>query len=254
MTAIVGIRCRDGVVIGADSSATFADLNNNRIIEQPTKHKIRIIDNHMILTGTGPVGYAQRFHAVVKRLYDQKEFQGKSGLEISKLLSREALKDFNETGFTEVGYTAFAAFPANEGATLCELAGGRNRFQPELKEPDDLWFVSSGSGEHITDPLLALCAQLVWPDGAPDIGGGVFMALWALTHACNVNAGGIKGPIDIAVLAKDKKGKFRATKLDADELAEHKNMIDEATSHFSKFKDVLEGEETEATVPVPKSD
>jgi 20S proteasome alpha/beta subunit len=40
VTAIVGIRCKDGVVIGADSSATFGDGGGNRFIEQSTRKKI----------------------------------------------------------------------------------------------------------------------------------------------------------------------------------------------------------------------
>ena len=36
MTILIGVLCKDGVVIGADSSATF-DAGGIRTIEQPTK-------------------------------------------------------------------------------------------------------------------------------------------------------------------------------------------------------------------------
>lgn len=253
MTAIIGIRCKDGVVIGADSSATFGDGHRIRTIEQPTKHKIRIIGNRIILAGTGTVGHGQRFRDVIKALHEKKEMQGKTGSEIGKLLSIQALMDFRETGLEKVPYSAFVAYPADEGPILCEFLGNECLFQPEIKEIDDLWFTSAGSGQFITDPFLALFRKLFWSDGAPNLNEGVFMALWALIHACEVNAGGIKGPINIAVL-ESKKGKYSARLLNDNELAEHHNMVDAASSHFSKFQSVLKGEEIEATVPLPKSD
>ena len=51
MTAIVGVLCRDGVVIGTDSSATFT-YGPQRTIEQPTE-KLSIVDQSVIVAGTG---------------------------------------------------------------------------------------------------------------------------------------------------------------------------------------------------------
>ncbi len=42
MTAIECIRCKDGVVIGADRSATFGDGGGRGVIEQSTSRKIKI--------------------------------------------------------------------------------------------------------------------------------------------------------------------------------------------------------------------
>ena len=73
MTAIVGIRCKDGVVIGTDSSTTFGDARVLRTIEQPTGHKLEIIDDTLIVTGTGYVGHQQRFCEVVRKLWNDKK-------------------------------------------------------------------------------------------------------------------------------------------------------------------------------------
>lgn len=59
MTAIVGIICKKGVVVGADSSATF-NAGQINTMEQKTK-KIQIIDNKIIIAGTGSIGLGQRF-------------------------------------------------------------------------------------------------------------------------------------------------------------------------------------------------
>jgi hypothetical protein len=248
MTVLVGIRCKDGVVVGADSSATFVDGGQMRTIEQPTHKKISIIAEQFIVAGTGYVGHQQRFENLVGRLYEAKAFAGKSQIEIAKILSVEGIKDFASTNSPQNLYSALVAYPTKTIPVLCELLGGNTAFQPEIKEPDSLWFSSMGSGQLIADPFLALFRQVFWKAGPPNIQGGIFTALWALKHACDVNPGGIKEPIHIAVLATSE-GKLKARMLSQDELSEHANMVTEATLHFGAFKEILEGKNA---VDVPK--
>jgi ATP-dependent protease HslVU (ClpYQ) peptidase subunit len=252
MTAIVGIRCRDGVVIGSDSSATFGDGGGHNTIEQSTAKKIEIIGESVIVAGTGAVGHMQRFTAVTQNLWDQKAFQGKSEIEIGKQLSSGGINDFSSTGaMNNLQFAAMVAYPAKDQPSLCELPGGRGIFQPEIKKADDLWFASTGSGQVITDPFLALLRKVYWSDGAPSLQGGIFTAVWALQHACEVNPGGINAPVKIAVLAREK-GKLRARMLDEAELAEHQNMVTEATKHMAAFRDILGGKGKASDVPMPK--
>ena len=123
-------------------------------------------------------------------------------------------------------------------------------FQPEIKDLGDLWFTSAGSGQHITDSFLALFKEIFWKDGPPNVRGGIFTALWALRHACEVNPGGIKGPVRLAVLAREK-GKLRARRLDKDQIAEHENVVTAATEHMRGFLDVLEGRTEASDLPQP---
>jgi len=256
MTSIVGIKCRDGVVIGADSSATFGDGGHVRTIEQPTERKIDIIGDQIIIAGTGYVGHGQRFQSVVKKCWDDKEFMNKSELEIAKMLSREGLRDFAQTHVQQLEYAALVAYPAGDKPCLCELPRGAmtqtqpTAFQPELKNVNDFWFASSGSGQPITDSFLALFRDIFWKDGPPNVRGGIFTALWALRHACEVNTGGIKGPVRIAVLQR-QGGKLRAQMLDENEIAEHENVVTDATEHMRSYLDVLEGKEDAKAPPEP---
>lgn len=252
MTSIVAIRCRDGVVVGADSSATLGDGGQVRTIEQLTERKIEIVGEQVIVAGTGYIGHGQRFCAVVRRLWDDKAFIGKPEIEIGKMLSSEGLKDFAQTHIQQIAYSVFVTYVAEDKPCLCELPGGQAAFQPEIKDPEDLWFASMGSGQQITDPFLALFKEIFWKDGPPNVQGGIFMAMWALRHACEVNPGGIKGPNRIAILAREK-GKLRARMLGDDELAEHGNMVNEATRHIASFKDVVEGKAGTSDVPQPPS-
>jgi hypothetical protein len=65
-----------------------------------------------------------------------------------------------------------------------------------------------------------------------------------------VNPGGINAPVKISILARDK-GKLKARMLEDAELAEHQNMVAEATEHMASFKDIVEGRGEASDVPMP---
>ena len=142
MTAVVGVLCRDGVVIGTDSSATFGPGPQFRTIEQPTD-KLDVIGEHLIIAGTGEIGLSQRFCAIAEMAWKEKLFQ-KPPLEVVKLLSRAAIEDMAQTYLQPGKYGALLAFPCGDIPCLCEFA--LHNFQPELKT-DRLWYTSMGSAE-----------------------------------------------------------------------------------------------------------
>lgn len=240
-------------MIGADSSATFGDGAHIRTIEQLTERKIEIIGEQVIVAGTGYLGHGQRFCEVVQKMHKEGGFKNKPALAIARQLSKAGISDFSQTVPTphlkQLDYSAFVAYPAGAHPCLCELPGLLG-FQPEIKEPGDLWFTSAGSGQHITDSFLALFKEIFWKDGPPNVRGGIFTALWALRHACEVNPGGIKGPVRIAVLAREGS-KLRAQMLDDDKLAEHQNIVTAATEHMRGFLEILDGKTETSDVPQP---
>ena len=70
MTAIVGLLCKNAVIIGADSSTTFAQ-GQVPTIEQPSE-KIEVIGEKVIVAGTGQVGLGQRFSVIVNKAFKDK--------------------------------------------------------------------------------------------------------------------------------------------------------------------------------------
>ena len=90
MTVIVGIRCKDGVVIGTDSAMTFGPSAQQPTIEQPFHEKIAIVAGHIIVAGTGEIGLGQRFADVAEGLWRGNAFQGKSAIDIGRLLAMGA--------------------------------------------------------------------------------------------------------------------------------------------------------------------
>jgi 20S proteasome alpha/beta subunit len=137
VTVLVGMLCREGVIVGADSSATFG-AGNTRTIEQPTR-KISIVKSRVIVATTGEVGLGQRFVDVVEKLYAEKKLRG-SPLDVGKAICAAALKDFGEThphlapllGNRQLPLGALVASAQNGRPYLIEF--GTGTLQPELKD------------------------------------------------------------------------------------------------------------------------
>lgn len=249
MTALIGILCKDGVVIGADSSTTSSGQGGVHIVEQKTQ-KIEIIENNIIIAGCGSVGCNQRFIQIVKGMYENKEFslsKNSSYINIGKKLSRKGLEDFlythnilisNDKFFNyPFGYGALVSFPFDKKPYLCEF--NTNKFQPEFKD-EKIWYVSMGSSQHITDTFLALMREIFWQDAQPTCEDAIFNVYWTLDFVIKINPGGINEPINIAVLKDwDKKGDLKAKIISSEELEEHRENVNEIIEYIRKYKEKL---------------
>ena len=230
MTAIVGVLCRDGLVIGTDSAATFT-AGSMRTIEQPVE-KLTIVGGLVIVAGTGQIGMGQRFKHIVGCAFDEKLFKGGGHqIEIGKELCKRGIADFSSTSAQKGAYAALVGFPLNNAPHLCEFAAGD--FQPEFKD-EKMWYCSMGSGQPITDPFLALMREIFWANDRPTVQDATFAVTWALDHAVAVNPGGINAPVRIAVMER-VNGKYAARILDDNDLQEHRQNIDQAKERLRSF-------------------
>lgn len=244
MTALVGIFCKDGIVIGADSAATSATAGGQRTIEQPVM-KIDIIDDRIIIAGTGQIGMGQRFCNQVRTLWAQKKIPCNDEFVFTKALSMAAINDFAETKCNQGQYGALVAFPCKSGRHLVEFAVAD--FQPELKNKN-LWYVSMGSGQSIIDPFLGLFREVFWGDDPPSVQDAIFATTWMLDHAVKVNPGGVNAPIRIAVL-ESVKGDWKARLLSDDELLEHQGGVAAAKDALRHYKERMVKEEDAVALP-----
>lgn len=229
MTAIVGILCKNGVVIGADSSATFGQGRDLRTIEQPTE-KISIIDNHIIIAGTGQIGLAQRFEKIIQDLWAKREIKGHH-IDCGKLIAKAAIDDFISTNVNVEQFGALVAFPVAGQLHLCEFAV--KDMQPEFMT-QKIWYNSMGSAKPITDTFLAFMRDIFWKDGPPGIADGIFSVLWILEMAVKINPGGVNGPVRIAVLS-GHKGNINARMLTNIDLQEHYQAIEDMKTSMQKI-------------------
>ncbi len=231
MTAIVGVRCRDGIVLGTDSSATFGG-GSLRTIEQPTDHKLQIISGKLMLAGTGQIGLGQRVGHVLEEAYNAKAFTGHP-LDVATGIAQRIIANFVSTSAQKGQYGALLAYPIGDTPCLCEFAVAD--LQPELKD-DHIWYCSMGSAQPITDPFLGFIRRVFWSSGPPSTSEGVFAVLWTLQQAIELNPGGVGGNAVVGVLSKAADGKLSARQLTQDELSEQKDAIDAAEQQLRAFR------------------
>lgn len=249
MTAIVGIFCKDGIVIGADSAATSAAAGGIRTIEQPVM-KIDIIGGRIIIAGTGQIGLGQRFRAHVEDLWGNKKLSGADRFAWVRLIAGTVIKDFQETSVQHEQYGGLMAFPCKHEHHLVEFA--LRDFQPEFKD-ENIWYVSMGSGQLIVDPFLAFIRDVFWDGGPPTTQDAIFATTWALDHVIKVNPGGVNGPVRIATLTKIN-GDWTAQLLSDDDLLEHRANVEAAKDALRNYKvRMSEGTEAAEIPPAPDS-
>ncbi len=222
MTAIVGVLCNDGVVIGIDSSSTFGHTSGPTI--QQLTEKLVLIGEGIVLAGTGAVGMNQRFTEIVNKALTEKKFNDNRN-NVGKHLCASMVQDFKSTGIPigHHNFGALLAFSCHGQPQLCEFE--YKDFQPEFKT-EKMWFASMGATQPITDPFLGFIRKVYWNDGPPKLNDGIFAVAWTLEQAVELNTGGVRGPIRIAVL--EKKGislDYKARILEEDELDEHRQNI-----------------------------
>lgn len=250
MTILVGVLCHDGVVIGADSATTFS-AGQIRTIEQPSK-KVHILCNTQImLAGTGEVGMGQRFGEIIENIHNQGVFAqpNQTPVQIGVILSGNAVQNFRTTGANLNSYGALVAFSLGGVPHLCEFAPGT--FQPELKT-QDIWYVSMGSGQLIVDPFLAMIRKVFWTDGLPSCQDAAFAVHWAISHAIEVNAGGVNGPVSIGIL-KNTNGQVTAALLSKEELAAHAENVAGVEKHLRQYKEIMQGAAGVIVPTLPKA-
>jgi hypothetical protein len=251
VTIIVGVKCTDGVVIGADSMAT-SSAGPHRLIQIISNDKINIVGGKIIIACTGSVGLSQRFHGVVKAAWDppKKLFQ-KPMAECLREVARATLQDFDQTGVPRLppqqGGLQFGALMGvvlDGTSQLIEF--GSLDFQPEIRK-DNLHFVSMGSGQVLADPFLAFVSRVLWGGQPPDDRMGSFGLYWVLSHTIQYAPGGVGRPIKIAVL-KRGKGDWTARSVEGDDLQEPEQHVAEIERLIAEYPKASV-EATRATPP-----
>jgi len=232
VTLIVGILCRDGVVMASDSAATFA-ASGLKTIGQQEIPKIHKLSDLILYSCTGAVGMAQLIANEIKTGWDKKEFQvsapeevmNRIGKKIAQLVS-PYLQSANLTRPLVGDVSAslcksLVAMPVKNVPCLFsfDYNGAPERSTPELP------FVSMGIGQPIADPFLAFLKRLLWEKTVPTLGEGRLVAVWTINHVGLTNPGGVGGPIQLATLSA-KEGKV--TILNENDVQEHLQQIHSA--------------------------
>ena len=170
---------------------------------------MQVIDERIIVAGSGEIGLGQRFKGVVEELWGNGSLRDADVVEQARVISQAAVTNFGSTQAKPGAYSALLALPHGNSAELIEFA--IERFQPEVKTAGN-WYVSMGSGQVVADPLLGFVRRAYWGDEAPNRQEGVLAAMFVLHLACSMAPTGVAEPIQMAVLAPspDHRGQLRA--------------------------------------------
>jgi hypothetical protein len=259
VTLIVGIKCAEGIVVGADGGASMGDIAGMTAM-QPTK-KLKIIDGRAILGVSGPVGLYQRIEGSMSK--NPRQLFNHSANDIKTTLRAAVWNDILLPEFEAAKATiqllgaqaaqssclsaTILAHPAQNGAEIC-LTSFNHQFSPE-SATDNLPFVTVGSGSRLADPFLAFIRRIFWPDRPPTVAEGEFAVWWTLDHAIKTATGGLAEPKQIMVLER-RGGAVTATELSSDQCREHGEVAGRAEIHLRGF-DPARGGAPQAPPAVP---
>ncbi len=255
MTLIVGVKCSDGIVMGADGAATYGSLGM-QTIRQPVRKKLRVIAESIVIGVSGPVGLGQRLATTVESLFKagnlyqipgtnlyrhphelmdhlRLSFWGIIDREIQIARAASQIIQLNLTIADALSSTLLAtpvpSFPTPSLFVFDQQAS------PE-EATEDLPFFAIGSGQLIADPFLAFMRRLYWPDRLPTVAEGTLAVYWTLHHAIATHPGGVADPKQVVVIEK-QKGQWRPRELtqgEAEEHLEHVSMLEKCLTDFDK--------------------
>lgn len=257
MTLIVGIKCTDGLVLGADSAATMMTATGLETIVQSTA-KLEVVKDKVIVGVSGPASLAQLYTNRVGNVCD--EIGDLEVAEACRKLRAELIKDAQiafQMAKLAIAVLGSQAQSSVISSTLVALAA---KNEPQLIEFDsqcnpemvssDIAFSSIGIGKSIADPFLAFIKELFWKDHLPSMADGNFAVAWTLLHAIRTAPSGIRGPLQMSVLTiEDTQPKAR--KLTKDEIKGHEELASAAEDYFRTFKDQLKPSTKEPEPPEP---
>lgn len=237
MTLIVGVICRDGAVVGADSVATAGTA-----VEQQVSDKITIEEDNVIIACSGAAGLSQLIKEELSgSWHDVKQFSCSKDVRnaISDAMYAQiepTVKRAKSAGNAFSGCDTLVAMPINYNPVLFHFNG----LADSIERNSDLPFVSIGSGSRFADPFLAFLKRILWRDSAPNSTRmAVFGVLWTLQHVSKVSPGlGVGEPHRIAVLENRGSG-WIANRLSEGELLEHRQAIIDAEDALRGFGEGL---------------
>ncbi len=222
----MGVRCSDGVVIGADTAISYGPVPGQMTLELHQGFKLSILSKQIIVASTGEVGLAQRFCRVVEnRFGDVRSAQKVDAIAAATEVAHLARNEFDRTRAPwerQWGLGALLAMPLQNQPRLVTFDGVN--FRPELVGERDgerfktLPIVTMGSGQSQADPFLAHAHRVLFGENHfPTVAEASLLVAWTIDHVIRHSPGGVGGKLDIATLRKGSDGQWAASMWAEDE-------------------------------------
>jgi ATP-dependent protease HslVU (ClpYQ) peptidase subunit len=238
MTLIVGVKCDKGVVLGADSAATYATpLNQQLTIRQETVTKLHISSNQIVIGVSGPMGLSQSYSAEVDAYIDSCGGQVKwRNIEDAKTALTNMMwkyagpiwerasvvtKVVGLAAADDCTHSSAAAFAIEDVPHLVQFSPQCNAEEVAQALP----FIALGNGQASADPFLAFIRRIFWPSELPSILDGELATVWTLDEVIRTTPGGVSGGVQVVVLKKNEDGIWKCTARSKEIIDGHRQMI-----------------------------
>jgi 20S proteasome alpha/beta subunit len=239
VTLIIGIKCEDGIVVGADGAATYSiPVHQAQTITQPAT-KLCLIGEDVILGVSGPISIGQTFQLELEGKLEStnRKFKANSMLKARDSIRNLMVKHIEDMCKVAQGYvnlygpsaaqdviwSAAMAFPVEGKSRLIQID-----HHCKIEEAtESLPFFSIGSGQPTADPFLAFIRRILWPTSntLPVISDGELAVMWALRYSIEANPGHISEPIQMTTL-RYSNGAWKAEQISEDRMNGHSEAID----------------------------
>ena len=233
MTLVLGIRCSDGIVAGADSMfAVGAPIGRVRMDGE----KVHMLpENQGIVAFAGDLDVSQLVLDDLREQWPAIQNNDKRSAVKSMISNsiRRVLGD-EDTQRDMPEFSALVALTIQNEPSLQLFRGTR----PPLEARDGIYFLRAGTGDHFALLFQKFLERVFWNGKAPpSISDGVFSALWTLSHIIETNAMGIGGTPRIAVLEdRNSRGDWHSRMLPNNELDEYQQLVQSLESSMRQVK------------------
>jgi 20S proteasome alpha/beta subunit len=257
VTLIVGVLCRDGVVMASDSAATYA-ASGMHTIGQQSMTKVRALGNSVLYASTGAVGMSQIIADGIESQWAAMRKSNPSPEQVMVTISKDIYERckhlFHSASMlaqagvrhapAEVSCRSLVAVPVLNKPCLFQF--GETGAPEQVTE--QLCCVALGSGQPIADPFMAFMKKILWPDCPPTLAEARLVAAWTVQHVVQTNPGGVAGDAQIATLVV----RGNQPKIETVNANEHYEQIKDLEDRLRKH--ILHpGPAADTVVPVPKS-
>lgn len=206
MTLIVGIKCADGVVVGADGGVSIPGG-----ILEPAR-KLRVLHDELIMGVAGHNGLGQLFRDRVARFWKStdKPASDETTTEYVRRIRNAILEDAvtvaaqanafkpHHGGISEhVNFESLIALPINGQSELIRIAPGGSLAVENNGPP----YFAIGSGAAQATPFLAFLRRIFFRDRLLGFDEGVLFAAWAIQNAIELGVPNVSLPLQIISLS-----------------------------------------------------
>ncbi len=208
MTAVLGVLCRDGVVLGSDG-ASSAVRRSGAIQYERAKRKVWVVANSAMGASAGNAAVGQRIKIAAKRFFDATadnlnfpQSDISDSYEIADRLRQGVLCELDKVDMAPAASdSALIAFPVGDDYAMVKFSGSKLR--PKLIE-EDLHYETVGSGSAVVNPFFEFLTEIFWNDSLPTMDEATIGVVWALEHAIATSSAGVNTPITVGAMKQNE--------------------------------------------------